>query len=131
MALASRSARRSGTGRRWLVIGIVITLLVLLIDASLRARSPGPGRQLAAGAWVDRVLPIVSTSTAEGNQIAAIWANGIRTSPAALTSQLNQIAADSARNYQQLVALRPPADLAGPTGLLEACLLTRSQAAGA
>jgi hypothetical protein len=131
MALASRSARRSGTGRRWVVIGIVITILVLLVDASLRARSPGPGRQLAAGAWVDRVLPIVSTSTAEGNQIAAIWANGIRTPPDSLASQLNQIAAESARNYQQLVALRPPAELAGPTGLLEACLLTRSQAASA
>jgi hypothetical protein len=44
---------------------------------------------------------------------------------------LNQIAADSSRNYQQLVALRPPTDLAGPTGLLEACLLTRSQASSA
>jgi hypothetical protein len=129
MALASRSARRSGAGRRWLLIAIVITLLVLLIDAALRARSPGPGQQLAAGAWVDRVLPIVSASTAEGNQISAIWTNGIHTPPAALTSQLNQIAADSAHNYQQLVALRPPANLAGAAGLLEASLLTRSQAA--
>src|SRR5439155_6585700 len=125
MALASRSARRSGAGRRWLAVGIVITLLVLLIDAALRSRSPGPGQQLAADAWVDRVMPIVSTSTAEGNQIAAIWANGIRTPAPALTYQLNQIAAESARNYQKLVALRPPANLAGAAGLLEACLLTR------
>jgi hypothetical protein len=129
MALASRSARRSSAGRRWLVIGIVVTLLVLLIDAALRSRSPGPSQQLATGAWVDRVLPIVSTSTAEGNQLAAIWTDGIRTPPAVLTSQLNQIAAGSARNYQQLVALRPPASVAGAAGLLEACLLTRSQAA--
>jgi hypothetical protein len=129
MALASRSARRSGAGRRWLVIGIVITLLVLLIDAALRARSPSQGQQLATGAWVDRVLPIVSASTAEGNQVAGIWANGIGMPAASLTYQLNQIATQSADNYQQLVALRPPTDLAGAAGLLEACLLTRSQAA--
>ncbi len=131
MALASRSARRSGAGRRWLVIGILITLLVLLVDAALRSRSPSPGQQLAAGAWVDRVLPIVSASTAEGNQIAGIWANGIGTPAPSLTYQLNQIATESADNYRQLVALRPPTDLAGAAGLLEACLLTRSQAASA
>jgi hypothetical protein len=131
MALASRSARRSGAGRRWLMIGIVITLLVLLVDAALRARSPGPGQQLATGAWVDRVLPIVSASTAQGNQIAGIWANGVQTPPSSLTAQLNQIAAASTRNYQEVVALRPSSNLAGAAGLLEACLLTRSQAAGA
>src|SRR6202522_2645003 len=35
MALASRAARRGGAGRRWLLIGVVVTLFVLLIDASL------------------------------------------------------------------------------------------------
>jgi hypothetical protein len=130
MALASRSARRSGSGRRWLVIGIVITLLVLLIDAALRSRSPGPGQQLAAGAWIDRVLPIVSASTAEGNQIAGIWTNGVQTSATSLSYQLNQVAAESAHDYQQLVGLTPPTSAAGAAGLLEACLLTRSQAAG-
>ena len=96
MALASRSARRSGAGRRWLVIGIVITLLVLLIDAALRSRSPGPSQRLAAGAWIDRVLPIVSSSTAEGQQLAGIWTDGVQTSPTSLSSQLNQIAGQSA-----------------------------------
>jgi hypothetical protein len=75
------------------------------------------------------VLPIVSASTAEGNQIAAIWSRGIQTPAASLTYELNQIATGSAHDYQQLVALRPPASLAGAAGLLEACLLTRSQAA--
>jgi len=52
MALAGRSSRR-GAGARWLAIGIVVTLLVLLIDASLHSRSQSPGQQLAAGTWVD------------------------------------------------------------------------------
>jgi hypothetical protein len=129
MALAGRSARRSGAGRRWLLIGVVITLLVLLIDAALQSRSPGPGQQLAAGAWVDRVLPIVTTSTEEGQQLEGIWAHGLQTPASSLTSQLEQIASGAARAYQQVVALRPPVNVAGAAGLLEACLLTRSQAA--
>jgi hypothetical protein len=131
MALASRSARRSGAGRRWLLIGVVITLLVLLIDAALQSRSPGPSQQLAAGAWIDRVLPIVATSTAEGQQMAAIWNNGLQTPASSLSSQLDEIAAGSASAYRQVVALHPPSNVAGAAGLLEASLLTRSQAAAA
>jgi hypothetical protein len=131
MALASRSARRSDAGRRWLLIGVVVTLLVLLIDAALQSRSPGPSQQLKAGAWVDRVLPIVATSTSEGQQIAGIWNNGLQTPPSSLSAQLDQIAAGSAHAYQQMVALHPPSNVAGAAGLLEASLLTRSQAASA
>jgi hypothetical protein len=128
MALASRSGRRGGTGRRWLLIGVVITLLVLLIDAALQSRSPGPGQQLAAGAWVDRALPIITTSTEEGQQLAAIWTTGLQTPATALAAQLDQLANGAARAYQQAVALRPPVSVAGAAGLLEACLLARSQA---
>jgi hypothetical protein len=129
MALASRSARRSDAGRKWLLIGVVITLLVLLIDAALQSRSPGPGQELKAGAWIDRVLPIVTTSTAEGQQIAGIWRNGLQTPPSSLSAQLDQIAAGSAHAYQQVISLHPPSNVAGAAGLLEASLLTRSQAA--
>jgi hypothetical protein len=129
MALASRSARRSGAGSRWLLIGVVITLFVLLINASLQSRSPGPGQQLAAGAWVDRVLPIVTASTQEGQQLAAIWVDGLHTPADSLGAELSQVASGSAQAYQQVIALRPPANVAGAAGLLEACLLLRSEAA--
>jgi len=129
MALASRSARRSGAGSRWLIIGVVITLFVLLISASLQSRSPGPGEQLAAGVWVDRVLPIISASTEEGQQLANIWATGLQTPTSNLVSQLDQVSTGAARAYQEVVALRPPVNLAGAAGLLEACLLVRKKAA--
>jgi hypothetical protein len=131
MALASRSARGGGAGRRWLLIGVIITLLVLLIDAALQSRSPAPGQQLAAGAWIDRVLPIVTTSTSEGQQIAGIWNDALQTPATSLSAQLDQVAAGSAGAYKEVVALHPPVNLAGAAGLLEACLLTRSQAASA
>ena len=131
MALVSRSVRRGSTGRRWVIAGIVITLLVLLIDASLHSRSPGPDNQLATGAWVDRALPLMTTSTEEGNQLAAIWSDGLHLPAPSLSLQLNQISSSAAAAYRQAAALRPPDNLAGPAGLLDASLLARSEAAAA
>ena len=123
MALAGRSARRGGTGVRWLAIGVVITLLVLLVDASLHSRSVTEGEGLVAGTWIDRVLPIVAVSTEEGQQLAQFWANGLHLSGSIIASELQQLTSGSATAYQDLVKLRPPINLAGASGLLEACLL--------
>lgn len=129
MALAGRSNRRGGAGFRWLAVGVVITLLVLLIDASLNSRSPVPTQQLSAATWVDRVLPVIDSSTSEGQAVAAIWSNGLKTSAPALVGQIDQVAHQSAANYQAVLKLRPPTELGGPSGLLEAALLARSKAA--
>jgi hypothetical protein len=131
MALVSRSVRRGGTGRRWLLIGIVLTLFVLLIDASLHSRSPGPDKQLATGAWIDRALPLMTTSTEEGQQLATMWSNGLQMPAPSLSAQIDQLASGAAAAYRQAAALRPPVDLAGPAGLLDASLLARSEAAAA
>ncbi len=104
-------------------------MLILLIDASLKSRSPAPRQQLAAGEWVDRVLPVIASSSAEGQVIAGIWANGLKTPAPALAASINSVAAGAAKNYQTVLALRPPDSLLGPAGLLEAALLARSQAA--
>ncbi|HEX4865083.1 MAG TPA: hypothetical protein VFV02_13520 [Acidimicrobiales bacterium] len=128
MALAGRSARR-GSGARWLFVGIVITLVILLVDASLHSRSPGPGHQLAAGSWVDRVLPVITTSNTEGVQLDQLWSNGLSMKPGQVTALVDQIAAGASTSYKQVVDLRPPSNLVGSAGLLEACLLARSQAA--
>lgn len=128
MALAGRSGRRGSQGSRWLVIGVVITLLVLLINASLQSRSQGPGQQLAAGAWVDRILPIITASNEQGNQVAAIWTNGAQVSGATLLAELGQTATAAGTSYKEAVDLRPPPEEAGPSGLLEAALYMRNKA---
>jgi hypothetical protein len=128
MALAGRSARRGGAGIRWLAIGVVITLLVLLIDASLHSRSVTTAEDLAAGTWIDRVLPVIATSTAEGEQLQQLWTNGLHLSGPTISSQLQQLTAGSAAAYQDVIKLRPPDVLAGQSGLLEASLLARSEA---
>lgn len=127
MALAGRSTRR-GAGARWLIIGVVITLLVLLIDASLHSRSPGPGQQLAAGAWVDRVLPVIAESNTESARLQQLWSEALTMKAPAVNSEIDQLASGAAGAYKAVVSLRPPSQLSGAAGLLEACLLARSQA---
>jgi hypothetical protein len=131
MALAGRSARRGAAGTRWIAVGLVITLFVLLIDASINSRSTGPVQQLAAGAWFDRALPIITTSTEEGQTVASIWTNGLSTPAASLASEINGVVTGSATAYAQAIRLRPPTNLSGQAGLLVACLLARSQGAEA
>lgn len=71
MALAGRSPRRDG-GRRLLAFGIIITLIVVIIDASMKSRSPTAASRLAASVWVDRVLPIIEASSTQGRVIDQI-----------------------------------------------------------
>jgi hypothetical protein len=131
MALAGRSARRAGAGVRWLAVGIIITLVILLVDASLHSKSPNQGQQLAAGQWEDQVLPIITTSNAEGRVIAGIWTSGLSMPGTEIASELQQVATGSAQAYNTMVTLHPPANLDGPAGLLEACLYSRKTAAAA
>lgn len=108
---------------------MAITLLVLLIDASLHSRSPAPEQELATGTWVDRVLPLISSSTVQGRTIAGIWANGLRTPGPTIARELDSVASGAYADYQAAIKLRPPLALTGQAGLLDACLLARSEAA--
>ena len=112
--------------------GIIITLVVVIIDASLKSRSPSVAPRMAATAWVDRVLPIIQASTTQGREINRVRSSGIgSSSSSSVTSQVAQTATAAKNSYQQLSALRPPDELVGAAGLLEASLLVRSQAAAA
>ena len=135
MALAVRSSRRGATGRRWLVIGIVVTLFVLLVDASLRASSPNTARTLAAQAWMSRVLPLISATNDQGQQLIQFRSQAIQTSTGAaassLTSRIQAVASAAKKTYHQAAALHPPSSVQAAAGLLDACLLVRSESSQA
>jgi hypothetical protein len=105
--------------------------LILLVDASLHSTSSKTTQELSAGTWMDRVLPIISATNQEGQLIAAVWANGLKLPASTIVAELQQTATGASQAYEQSVRLKAPAELAGPAGLLEACLLSRSQAAAA
>lgn len=129
MTLAGVPSRRRGAGLRWITIGVVATILILLIDASLKSKSPTPARRLAVGAWVDQVLPAITSSTTQGQVIAGIWSGGLSRSGPALAALIDGAAARSASDYATVSRLDPPTSLGGSAGLLEASLLARSRAA--
>jgi hypothetical protein len=129
MALAGRTARRRGKGARWLAAAIVATLLILLVDAALHSRSDAPVQQVAAGQWVDRVLPVIATSNEEGQQLASLWSSAATTGSSEVAQVLQQVSAGAASAYSEVSKLRPPSTLVPAADLLEACLLARSEGA--
>lgn len=131
MALAGRKTRRRGGGRLVVVAAIVVTLLVLLVDASIKSRSPAPARQLASQSWVDRVLPLIRASSEQGLQIADIRAHGIGMPATAIATALASTANGAASTYHAATKLSAPPQVTSASGLLEACLLVRSQSARA
>jgi hypothetical protein len=129
MTLAGLPSRRRGAGLRWITVGVVVTILILLIDASLKSKSPTPTHRLAVGAWVDQVLPAITSSTTQGEVIAGIWSGGLPRSGPTLAATIDGAAAKSVSDYTTISKLDPPSSLGGSAGLLEASLLARSQAA--
>lgn len=130
MALATRSPRRP-TGRRWLAVGIVVTILVLFVDASVRSRSPGPTRQLTASVWVDRVIPLVAASAVQGRELDAFFSDTSPTSGAAVRLGLDDLRSGAASTLRRVESLRAPSDLGDAAGLLDSCLMVRSREAAA
>ena len=130
MALAGRSPRRS-PARRWLAVGVLITLIVIVVDASLKARSPAPVKLVAGQAWFDHVVPVIDQSTVQGQQVAAIRAYALTMGAGAITKQLDQTAAAAGESYQQVRKLDPPASVDAASALLQTCLLVRAEATAA
>jgi hypothetical protein len=130
MALAGRH-RRARAGGRWIIAGVIITLVILLIDASLHSRSESPRQELATGSWVDQILPLIGQTNQQAQQLDTVWAHAMTMSAATVTSEVSQVATGAASTYEQAAAVRPPTTLAGASGLLDASLLARSKAAAA
>ena len=130
MALTSRSARLAG-GRGWILAGVVLTIVVLFVDASIKSRSPAPVRQLAAQVWIDRVLPVIADSSTEGAMLEHLRRAGSSMSARAIVAELEQVASQSAASYKRAVSMRAPASLRGAAGFLDNSLMLRSKGAAA
>ena len=122
MALPPRTLRRRGGSQRWLVIPLLLTMLVLLADASMHARSAGLQTTLSSQAWVDRVLPDIADSTVQGREIAELSSGPLTVGPEAVAEQLSRVAAAATTTYDQVVSAEPPAAMNAAAGLLDACM---------
>jgi hypothetical protein len=126
MALASRLTRQSG--RRWLLLGAVATVVVLAVNAAMSARSPAPARQLAQQSYMDQVLPAIQGSTQQGQEIETVRTQALTLSATVITSRINQVAGEAAATLTTVERLKPPKDLQTPHDLLVATMAIRVQA---
>ncbi len=111
---------------------MVLTLLVLLVDASIKSRSQAPVRQLSGQEWVDRVLPLIGQSNVSGRELEGFRSSSsAKLVPATASTDLNAMVNGTKRTYESYLKLTAPNSLAGSAGLLQTSLLVRSQAAAA
>jgi hypothetical protein len=130
MAMPPRSSKGRGGSQRWLVVPLVFTLAVLLVDASMHARSTRPQATLDSQAWVDKVLPQIALSSAQGSELAQVSSGLVATGgSSAVAVELSKIAGASASTYKAVVADTAPSKVASAAGLLQACLAARQEGA--
>ena len=132
MAMPPRSTKGRGGSQRWLVVPLVLTLVVLLVDASMHARSTRPAATLNNQAWVDKVLPQIALSSAQGSELAQVSSGLVAAGgSSAVAVELSRIAGASASTYKAVVADAAPSGVAPAAGLLQACLAARREGADA
>jgi hypothetical protein len=125
-----RSTKGRGGSQRWLVVPLVLTLVVLLVDASMHARSTRPAATLNNQAWVDKVLPQIALSSAQGSELAQVSSGLVAAGgSSAVAVELSRIAGASASTYKAVAADAAPSGVAPAAGLLQACLAARHEGA--
>ncbi len=120
-----RSLSRRGGSQRWLLIPLVLTMLVLLVDASMHARSGQPEATMTSDAWVDRVLPEITQSSAQGREIAHLSSARLTSNSDIVSNEITKIAAAAAATYEAVAGYEAPSQVAPSAGLLDACLEAR------
>ena len=130
MAMPPRSSKGRGGSQRWLVVPLVLTLAVLLVDASMHARSDKPEKTLNSQAWVDKVLPAIAQSSAQGSELAQVSSGVVASGgSSAIADELSGIAGASRSTYKDVVGDTAPSEVAPAAGLLQACLASREEGA--
>lgn len=130
MAMPPRSQKGRGGSQRWLVVPFVLTLAVVLVDVSMHACSTRPEATLDSQAWVDKVLPAIAQSSAQGNELAQVSSGTIASGGStAVASEVTNIAAATASTYKSVVSDVAPSGDAPAAGLLQACLAARQEGA--
>jgi hypothetical protein len=125
MAFASRRRRHRS---RLVLVGVLLSVVVLLVNAGVSSRTKGPAKRLAGLAYVDEVRPLVEASTLQGadvaqvrNAAAELGRNGIR-------RKMERVRREAAGELRGVRQIDPPPGLAAPHSLLLATMVLRARA---
>ena len=128
MALVGRRPGRHR--RRWIALGVVLTVVVLAVDAAVSSRSEAPARQQATLAYLDAVRPLVERSSQEGTDLADVRTNAISLGRDGIGRRLDRVSREADSVLRESRKLDPPSTLREANELLLATFAIRTKAAG-
>ncbi len=102
---------------------------MLLVDASMHARSQQAGELLDSQAWLDRVLPEIAQSTAQGREIALASTAASPSEAQAAAAELAKVASQARATAAAVRSDHASSQVLEAAGLLEACLAARQAGA--
>src|SRR5262245_45643321 len=116
MALVGRRPGRRR--RRWIVLGVVLTIAVLAVDAAVSSRSDAPARQQATLAYLDTVRPLVERSSQQGADLNDVRSNAISLGRDGIGRRLERVSREAASVLTEARKLDPPRTLRDANELL-------------
>jgi hypothetical protein len=125
MVVAGRRRRRP----RWLVLALVLSFLVLAVNALASSRSDGAGQRLAELAYLDEMRPHIERSTEQGADLADVRATALQLGRDGLRRRLERVGRESAAVADAVRRFEPPNTLADAHSLLRTTMLIRARAA--
>jgi hypothetical protein len=132
MALGSRPARSARRrGRSWLFFAVLLSLLVVVVNAAMSARSPAPARQQVEQSYLDQALPAIQRSSQQGLDIAAVRSQALGLTPARMISHINGVLSQAQDTLAAVEKLNPPPAAKTGHALLIAALDMRVEGAKA
>lgn len=126
MALGARRRRRRKPW--WVLFALVLSLVVLLVNAAVSARSKGPSRRLAELAYLDQVRPLVERSTEQGAELHQVRTDASKLGRAGVNRRLDRVYDDAQAALRGVRGTAPPATLRTQHSLLVSTLALRLHA---
>lgn len=110
---------------------MVLTLLVLAVNAAVSNRSEGPAQRIERLAYLDEVRPHVQRSNDQGTELAGLRDGAAELGRAGITRRLDRLARDTTSTLAGVRAVEPPPSLATSHSLLISTMFARSRAIAA
>lgn len=107
---------------------MVLSVVVVLVNAAVSARSKGPSRRLAELAYVDEVRPFVEQSTEQGAELHQVRVDAAKLGRAGVNRRLDHVHVDAEAALRGARATEPPGTLRTQHSLLVAALAMRVHA---
>lgn len=129
MAFAPRRRRRRRS--RLILVGLVLSLVALFVNAGYSSNSKSPSERLARLAYVDQVRSHIERSTLQGADVAVVRSDATQLGRSGIRRKMDRVLRDTALELRAVRRLDPPPDLRTNHSLLLSTMVLRARAASA